>query len=186
MITPKVLGGDEVVATTYADPRQPLMDWLRQKDNPYFARALVNRVWSNYFNVGIVEPPDDMNLANAPSNRELLDWLAKEFVRHEYDMKWLHREICSSRSYQLSWKPNATNELDLRNFSHAIPRRLQAEVAYDALVSATGQQRTELARARAGSGGRNRAIGVFSRLYGQRNGRVPHGLRPHGLRQTDA
>ena len=65
------VGGEEVVDQTYDDPRQPLMDWLRQKDNPYFARALVNRVWAAYFNVGIVEPPDDMSLANPPSNAAL-------------------------------------------------------------------------------------------------------------------
>ncbi len=70
------------------------MDWLRQDDNPYFARAAVNRVWAGYFNVGIVEPPDDMNLANPPSNCELIDYLAAEFVRHRFDIKWLHREIC--------------------------------------------------------------------------------------------
>lgn len=145
VITPKVLGGEEVIASSYDDPRQPLMDWLRQGDNPYFARAFVNRVWSAYFNVGIVEPPDDMNLANAPSNAELLDYLSREFVKHGYDMKWLHREIANSRTYQLSWLPNETNQHDLRNFSHAVPRRLPAEVAYDAVVKATaGARQLEL------------------------------------------
>ncbi|HEX4130213.1 MAG TPA: DUF1549 domain-containing protein [Pirellulales bacterium] len=137
VITPKVLGGDELVDASYDDPRQPLMDWLRQKDNPYFARALVNRVWAHYFNVGIVEPPDDMNLANAPSNAALLGWLADEFIAHDYDLKWLHRTITTSRTYQLSWKTNATNEFDLRNFSHAVPRRLPAEVVLDAVMTAT-------------------------------------------------
>ncbi|HEY5314585.1 MAG TPA: DUF1549 domain-containing protein [Pirellulales bacterium] len=137
VITPKVLGGEEVIADHYSDPRQPLMDWLRQDDNPYFARAIVNRVWSAYFSVGIVEPPDDMNLANPPSNRELLDWLSREFAVHGYDLKWLHRTIAGSRTYQLSWKPNATSENDARNFSHAVPRRLPAEVVYDAVVFAT-------------------------------------------------
>ena len=75
------------------DPRAPLMEWLRSKDNPYFARAFVNRVWANYFGVGIVNPPDDMNLANPPSNAALLDYLADGFVDHDFDMKWLHREI---------------------------------------------------------------------------------------------
>jgi hypothetical protein len=137
VITPKVLGGEEVIATDYKDPRQPLMDWLREKDNPYFARAFVNRIWSNYFNVGIVEPVDDMNLANAPSNKELLNYLSEQFIEHKFDIKWLHREITNSRTYQLSWKPNSTNEQDLRNFSHAVPRRMPAEVVYDAVVSAT-------------------------------------------------
>jgi hypothetical protein len=136
VITPKVLGGEEVVER-YDDPREPIMDWLRQKDNPYFARSFVNRVWAHYFNVGIVEPADDMNLANAPSNKELLDYLADAFVEHDYDIKWLMREIVNSDTYQRSWQTNPTNEFDLRNFSHAVMRRLPAEVAYDAVVSAT-------------------------------------------------
>ena len=140
VITPKVLGGEEAVDKNYDDPRQPLMDWLRQKDNPYFARSFVNRVWAHYFNVGIVEPADDMNLANAPSNKELLDYLADAFIEHDYDIRWLMREIVSSDTYQRSWETNATNELDLRNFSRNVPRRLQAEVVYDAVVSATAGQ----------------------------------------------
>src|SRR5207253_908928 len=114
-----------------------------RKDNPYFARAIVNRVWANYFHVGIVEPPDDMNQANAPSNRELLDYLATAFIEHGYDLKWLHREITRSRAYQRSWQTNPTNEADLRNFSHAVPRRLPAEVLFDAVQSA-GASREDL------------------------------------------
>ena len=79
------------------DPRRPLMEWMRRKDNPYFARAFVNRVWANYFGVGIINPPDDMNLANPPSNAALLDYLADGFVDHGFDMKWLHREIATAR-----------------------------------------------------------------------------------------
>ncbi|MBN8623876.1 MAG: DUF1553 domain-containing protein [Planctomycetes bacterium] len=166
VLTPKVLGGDEIVDQNYDDPREPLMDWLRQKDNPYFARAFVNRVWAHYFNVGIVEPADDMNLANAPSNRELLDYLAAQFVEHDYDIKWLMREIVNSDTYQRSWLTNSTNEFDLRNFSHAVPRRLPAEVVYDAVVSATAGQ-SELAR-RAQDPVTNCAIGM-SLSYTNRN-----------------
>lgn len=147
VITPKVLGGEEVVENAIEDPREPLMQWLRQKDNPYFARAFVNRVWAHYFNVGIVEPADDMNLANAPSNKDLLDWLADSFIEHDFDMKWLHRTIVGSATYQRSWHTNATNELDLRNFSHAVPRRLPAEVVYDAVIAATGGNKELAARA---------------------------------------
>lgn len=141
VITPKVLGGEEELDAKYADPRQPLMDWLRQKDNPYFARSFVNRVWAHYFNVGIVEPADDMNLANAPSNAELLDYLSAAFIEHDYDIRWLMREITASDAYQRSWKTNATNELDLRNFSRNVPRRLPAEVIYDAVATATAGQK---------------------------------------------
>lgn len=135
--TAKVLGGDEVKIDAMDDPREALMDWLRDENNPYFARAIVNRIWANYFNVGIVEPVDDLSLANPPSNEALLDYLADEFRKHQYDMKWLHRTIANSRTYQLSWHANATNEFDERNFARAVPRRLPAEVTYDALQLAT-------------------------------------------------
>lgn len=137
VITPKILGGEEVMLQQYNDPRQPLMDWMRDKDNPYFARAFVNRVWANYFGRGIVEPADDMNLANPPVNKELMDYLADGFIARGFDMKWLHREILSSDTYQRSWKPNETNKLDEKNFSRMVLRRLPAEVALDAITQAT-------------------------------------------------
>jgi hypothetical protein len=136
-INPKLLGEPELPRDAADDLRQVLLDWLRRPDNPYFARAFVNRVWASYFNVGIIEPPDDLSLANPPSNKPLLDYLTRGFIEHGYDMKWLHREIVSSRTYQLSWKPNETNRLDTHNFSHAIPRRMPAEAAYDAIYQAT-------------------------------------------------
>jgi hypothetical protein len=110
---------------------------MRSKTNPYFARAFVNRVWANYFGVGIINPTDDMNLANPPSNDALLGFLAEEFIDRGFDMKWLHRTIVSSQAYQRSWKTNETNQLDGRNFSHALIRRLPAEVLMDALAQAT-------------------------------------------------
>src|SRR5262249_6378929 len=146
--TPKLLGGEEVLASRYDDPRQPLMDWLRQDDNPYFARAFVNRVWAGYFNVGLIDPPDDLNLANPPSNPALLDYLAQGFVQSGYDMKWLHRTIATSQTYQRGWQPNDTNRHDERNVSHSVVRRLPAEVAYDALVHATASDEALRALAR--------------------------------------
>ncbi len=135
--TAKILAGPVVDLTRYEDTREPLMQWLRSPDNPLFAKAFVNRVWANYFNVGIVQPSDDMNLANPPANAPLLDYLAAGFIEHGFDMKWLHREILSSRTYQLSWIPNSTNRLDERNFSRAVPRRIPAEIAFDMMVQAT-------------------------------------------------
>jgi hypothetical protein len=146
------------------DPRAAIMNWMKQPDNPWFARAFVNRVWAGYFHVGIVEPPDELDPANPPSHPELLDWLSAEFIQHGYDMKWLHRQIVSSDAYQRSWQPNATNREDRRNFSRAIPRRLAAEVVYDALKQAVAasdqldEVQTDLSR---------RAIGHLSmRLAG--------------------
>ena len=137
VITPKILGGGNVAMEQYSDPRAPLMEWLRSKENPYFAKAFVNRVWASYFSRGIVEPADDLNLANAPSNAELFNYLANGFVSHNFDIKWLHREILNSDTYQRSWKTNATNKLDEKNFSHAVIRRLPAEVVFDAIAMAT-------------------------------------------------
>ncbi|MGB1930887.1 MAG: DUF1549 domain-containing protein, partial [Mariniblastus sp.] len=137
-----LLGGDIIDLTDHEDVRTPLMDWMKQRDNPFFAKALVNRVWAKYFGVGIVDPVDDLNLANPPSNAALLDHLTQEFIKHDFDLKWLHREITNSRTYQLSWVPNQTNESDRRNFSRAIPRRLPAEVIFDSITFAASDSET--------------------------------------------
>tara|TARA_R110002111_G_scaffold153375_1_gene220110 strand:- start:44463 stop:47216 length:2754 start_codon:yes stop_codon:yes gene_type:complete len=165
--TAKLLGAEVVEINKMQDPRTALMEWLRREDNPYFAKAFVNRVWASYFNRGIIEPPDDLNLANPPSNAPLLDYLSREFVQHNFDMKWLHREITNSDTYQRSWKTNKTNELDEVNFSHYIPHRLPAEVLYDAIHQATASDDAidsmknsidERAISIAASGLRNRAL----------------------------
>jgi hypothetical protein len=132
-----VLGGDTIDLTQTRDPRQPIMDWMRSPENPYFARSIVNRVWAAHFGHGIIDPADDSNLANPPSNAPLLDHLATGFVAHNYDLKWLHRTILESDTYQRSWRPNPTNRLDDRNFSHALVRRLPAESLVDAVKQAT-------------------------------------------------
>ncbi len=184
VITPKLLGGEEVVANQYGDPREALMEWLRDPENPYFARAMVNRVWTNYFGVGIVDPPDDQNLANPPSNAPLLVWLTKEFVASGYDLKWLHRTICNSRTYQLSWEVNETNRLDRKNFSHAVPRRLPAEVVIDALDQATASDEV---CAEFFNNVEQRSIGPTSSQVGIRNSRGSYALIAFGkpLRETN-
>ena len=154
-----LLGHGEVDLKPDDDPRKALMDWMRNPKNPFFARAFVNRVWANYFGTGIINPPDDLNLANPPSNGPLLQYLEDGFRQSGYDMKWLHREIVSSDAYQRSWLPNESNANERRNFSRMLPRRLPAEVIYDALAQATAADdamihvRTNLAR---------RAIGHLS------------------------
>ena len=126
-----LLRSESVTLQGELDPREPIMDWISDPENPWFARAFVNRVWASYFHKGIVEPPDDLNPANPPTHPELLDWLASSFVEQGYDMKWLHREIVSSQTYQRSWLPSVDNQNDRKNFSRAIPRRMPAEVVYD-------------------------------------------------------
>ena len=137
VITPKLLGGEAVMLETFEDVRRPLMEWLRAQENPYFAKAWVNRVWASYFGRGLVEPADDLNLANAPSNTALFDYLAATFAKNGFDMKWLHREILRSNAYQRSWQTNPTNKVDEKNFARALVRRLPAEVVYDAIMMAT-------------------------------------------------
>ncbi len=136
-LAPRVLGGLEVNVRDFDDPRRPLMNWLRDKENPYFAKAFVNRVWSEYFGVGIIHPTDDLNQANPPSNAALLDYLVERFIEHGYDMKWLHREIVKSDAYQRSMATNDTNDQDEKNFSRSLARRLPAAILFDAIEQAT-------------------------------------------------
>jgi hypothetical protein len=163
--TATVLGGDDVAVDDLPDPRQALLDWMRDEDNPYFAKAIVNRVWSAYFNVGIVEPPDDLSLANPPSNAPLLEELAAEFRRRGYDLRWLHREIATSRTYQADWRPNETNRLDERNFSRAVPRRIPAEavLAGIRLVTAGAEEAATLAAGSGPAGGGEPAAAGWGR-----------------------
>ncbi len=166
VITPKLLGGEEVMLQQYPDPRIPLMDWLKGTANPYFAKAFVNRVWAGYFSRGIVEPADDLNLANPPSNEPLLNYLTEGFVGKGYDMRWLHREILNSDTYQRSWKTNATNKHDEKNFSHATIRRLPAEVIVDAITMATASS-DAIEKLNSNIAARNIGLaGIVSNTYG--------------------
>jgi len=140
--TGKLLGAGELDLNAYQDPRKPLFEWLLHEPQHYFAKSFVNRVWAHYFHAGIINPPDDLNLANPPSNQRLIDFLTEAFIAHDYDMKWLHRTITSSETYQRSWKPNKTNRADERHFSRAVLRRLPAEVVVDAMIQATASDST--------------------------------------------
>jgi hypothetical protein len=113
-------------------------DWLTAKDNPFFAKSTVNRVWSYFFGRGIIDPVDDIRASNPPSNPALLDALAKDFVAHDFDLRQLMRTIANSRAYQSAIATNEWNENDTENFSHAVPRRLSAEELMDAVAMATG------------------------------------------------
>lgn len=177
VFTPKILGGDEVMLTKHPDPREPLMEWLRAKQNPYFARSIVNRVWAVYFGRGIVEPADDMNLANPPTNKELMDYLADGFVKSDFDMKWLHRQIANSDTYQRSWKTTPSNKLDDKNFSHARIRRLPAEQVFDAIAQATASS-SMIPNVRADLD--QRAIGPNASISGKSKGGDSYTLNTFG------
>ncbi len=120
------------------DPRGQLMTWLRRKDNPFFAKAIVNRVWAHYFGRGIVDPPDNLSPLNPASHPALLSQLCRQFIDNGYDLRWLHRTILSSRTYQQSSTASAANRVDRTNYAYFYYRRLPAEVLLDALNQATG------------------------------------------------
>ncbi len=121
-----------------ATRRERLAPWMTDADNPYFARSYVNRLWGYLFGVGLIEPIDDIRAGNPPTNPELLDHLTASFVESGFDTRQMLRMICNSRTYQLSVETNPLNEDDSLNYSHALPRRLPAEVIYDAVHVVTG------------------------------------------------
>ncbi len=136
-IKPRGLGGKDVILGPDEDPRQKLVDWMVEKDNPFFATTLANRYWKHFFSRGLVEPEDDLRVTNPPTNPELLEALTKHFVASKFDMKSLVRLICTSNTYRLSSIPNTHNADDKQNFSRFIPRRLHAEVLHDAIDQVT-------------------------------------------------
>ncbi len=127
-----------VAAKENASRREQLADWVTSRDNPYFARSFVNRVWGYLFGLGLMEPIDDIRAGNPPTNPELLNYLTQEFISGNFDVRRMFQMICKSRTYQLSVETNKWNEDDEINFSHALARRLSAEVLYDAVHRATG------------------------------------------------
>jgi hypothetical protein len=135
---PTPLDGKPLPFDAATDRREYFADWLTAPDNPYFARALVNRVWKNFLGRGLVEAEDDLRETNPPTNPELLDALAKDFVAHKYDVKHLARTILNSAAYQRSSQPLDTNAADDRFYSRYLVRRLPAEVILDAYSDVTG------------------------------------------------
>ena len=136
-LKPRPLHGAVMEIDKGRDPRESLFHWMTRSDNPYFARAIVNRVWAEFFGRGFVEPVDDFRDSNPPTLEPLLDALAQDFVENGYDLKHLMRTILQSHLYQLSSLPNDTNVSDTRNFSRAYRRRIPAEVLADAVSRAT-------------------------------------------------
>ena len=135
---PTPLDGKPLSLDDTADRRAHFADWLTAPDNPYFAKALVNRVWKNFLGRGLVEAEDDLRETNPPTNRELFDALAKDFVAHKYDVKHLIRLVMNSAAYQRSSRPVKGNEADDRFYSRYLVRRLSAEVILDAHSQVTG------------------------------------------------
>ncbi|HEV3025236.1 MAG TPA: DUF1553 domain-containing protein, partial [Pirellulales bacterium] len=130
--------------------RVQLAHWVVSKDNPYFAKSYVNRLWAYMLGVGIIEPIDDIRAGNPPTNPKLLDRLTTEFVASGFDVRHMMKTICKSRVYQHAMVTNKWNEDDQINYSHAIARRLPAEVLFDTIERTTGS-RSSLPGLRAGA-----------------------------------
>jgi len=120
------------------DPRQVFADWLIRPENPWFAKAIANRTWAWAFGRGIIHEPDDIRDDNPPSNPELLAYLEKELVSHDYDLKHLKRLIFTSTTYRLSPIPRSERPEARANFANYLLRRVEAEVLIDALNEITG------------------------------------------------
>lgn len=136
-LKPRPPADAEIPIAETQDPRSILADWMTDAKNPYFAQAIVNRTWSSFMGRGIVDPVDDFRASNPPSNAPLLEWLAKDFIKHGYDLKHLMRVIMSSQIYRLSSLPNETNLADLKNYSRSYRRRLPAETLLDSVSAVT-------------------------------------------------
>lgn len=133
MVRPAGLGAVTLELAPEVDPRAALVDWLTGPNNPYFARALVNRYWKHFLGRGLVEPEDDLRVTNPATNAELLDALANSFRDSKYDLKKLVRTICLSNTYRLSAQPNEHNAQDRQHYARFQPRHLNAEVFLDAI-----------------------------------------------------
>lgn len=137
---PKNLGATESLRID-GDPRQALAQWLTSPDNDLFSRNLANRIWAQLMGRGIVHPVDDVRVTNPPVNEPLLADLAAHLVASKFSLRSLVRDICTSRTYQLSSTPNDTNRRETRQFSRAYLRRLRADVFIDSVVAVTGMPR---------------------------------------------
>lgn len=130
----------QFTADSSASRREQLAKWITSPDNQYFAKSYVNRVWGYLLGAGVIEPLDDIRAGNPPTNPELLDWLTKKFIESGFDVRLLTKTICKSQTYQRSVATNEWNADDTQNYSHALARRLPAEVLFDSLYAVTGSK----------------------------------------------
>jgi hypothetical protein len=138
VVPPHALGQSPPAALPAGDRRQRVADWLLHKDNPWFAKSLVNRTWAHFLGRGLIEPVDDIRDTNPPTNEALLTALAADFAGAGYDLHHLIRTITASQTYQRSSAPNDTNLRDEQNYSRALLKRLPAEVLLDNVCQVTG------------------------------------------------
>ena len=131
------LDGEPLPFDATDDRRIHLANWLTAPENPYFARAITNRVWANFFGPGLVEEVDDLRLSNPASNEELLVAASQHLIDRGFDLKSLMRTILQSHTYQRSSVPLDGNRSEQRFYSRYYPKRLMAEVLLDAVSQVT-------------------------------------------------
>jgi hypothetical protein len=159
----KIPGTEKVVQARFLDQTEPqwkeggntraaLAEWITRADNPFFARAAVNRTWAHFFGIGITDPIDEPGDENPPSHPELLDELARQFAAHQFDVKYLTRAMVNSKTYQLSSKVSHESQNDARVFARMSLKGLTAEQLFDSLAEATGYQPQAQVNARGGFG----------------------------------
>jgi hypothetical protein len=138
LVAARALGAEPADFTNVSDRRQILVEWLTSKDNPFFAKAIANRLWAHYLGRGLIEPIDDIRDTNPATNEALMQALADHMRKVNFDVKAFTRTLLQSQVYQLSAGTNASNENDQQNFSHAAYKALPAEVLLDAISQSTG------------------------------------------------
>lgn len=134
---PAPLDAPPIDPSLSTDRREYLAQWMTAPENPYFTKAIVNRIWANFFGIGLVQPIDDLRVSNPASNPELFEQLAQYVAEEKYDLRKLMRLILLSNTYALKSDTVAGNEQDRKFFSHYYPKRLMAEVMHDAICQVT-------------------------------------------------
>jgi hypothetical protein len=138
LVEARFLDGNEPRWDAESQARVALADWITRPSNPYFARAAVNRLWAHFFGVGLVEPVDDLSDENRPSHPELLDELARQFMAHGYDLKYVIRAITGTRAYQRTSAQSDPSQKDPHVYARMGIRGLTPEQLFDSLEEATG------------------------------------------------
>ena len=181
---PTFLGGERIDEADPTPRRVALARWMTSPDNPYFARAAVNRTWRRFFGRGIVEPVDDMHAGNVPSHPETLEELSRRFADSGFDLKLLCRAILNSRTYQQTSRTGDAPDEQALLFGRMSVRTLAPEEIYDSLVTILGPP----VKSKGGSsrfGGRDEFCRFFATDGDLGPTRYERGI-PHALRQMNS
>ncbi|MEZ6046816.1 MAG: DUF1549 and DUF1553 domain-containing protein [Planctomycetaceae bacterium] len=143
-VLPRYFGVETPVDTETQTRRAALAEWMTGEENMLFARATVNRVWAHLFGIGIVDPPDNFSSNNPPIDEELLNLIATDFIQHQYDLRYLLRELTNTRAYQLSSRNSNEESTEIaekmaRTFARHAIKPFTADQLYDGLAQATAQ-----------------------------------------------